>query len=335
MTKELTKTSAAVTVAENEKIDRDTILRFLGQMGNNLPDHQREQFVDIAQAFNLNPFKREIYGIPYKDKFSIVIGYEVFLKRAERTAMLNGWRVWTENSGRELVAKIEIHRKDREMPFIWEVDVSEYDMGNTMWRNKPKTMLKKVVIGQGFRLCFPVELGGLPYLEEELGAITVNSETVTTGGNAIVEEPDDNDPATTESITILKDLLKHPHVDDNTRSAWLEKIDNADEGTLTSEAVQKSIAKFQAHIRKAEKEAVKAPQEPQEQPEEPKTDTTKEKALKAMHAAGTELYGENWGDNRRRLVHGVNPKKESSNDLTITEIKEIINRIELEKEESE
>lgn len=30
-------------------------------------------------------------------------------------------------------------------------------------------MLKKVAIGQGFRLAFPNELEGMPYLEEEVG----------------------------------------------------------------------------------------------------------------------------------------------------------------------
>ena len=34
----------------------------------------------------------------------------------------------------------------------------------------PNFMLKKVAIAQGFRLAFPDELGGLPYLAEELPA---------------------------------------------------------------------------------------------------------------------------------------------------------------------
>jgi hypothetical protein len=45
---------------------------------------------------------------------------------------------------------------------------SEYTQDNSMWFSKPRTMLKKVAIGQGFRLCFPDELGGMGYLEEEV-----------------------------------------------------------------------------------------------------------------------------------------------------------------------
>ena len=37
-----------------------------------------------------------------------------------------------------------------------------------MWSEKPRTMLKKVCIAQAFRLCFPVELGGMPYTADEL-----------------------------------------------------------------------------------------------------------------------------------------------------------------------
>ena len=42
-------------------------------------------------------------------------------------------------------------------------------MRNTqIWKEKPITMIKKVAIAQGFRLCFPEELGGLPYTAEEI-----------------------------------------------------------------------------------------------------------------------------------------------------------------------
>jgi len=34
----------------------------------------------------------------------------------------------------------------------------------------PKFMLKKVAIAQGFRLAFPVEMGGMPYIPEEISA---------------------------------------------------------------------------------------------------------------------------------------------------------------------
>jgi len=36
------------------------------------------------------------------------------------------------------------------------------------WADKPYTMIKKVAMAQGFRLCFSDELGGMPYTADEL-----------------------------------------------------------------------------------------------------------------------------------------------------------------------
>jgi phage recombination protein Bet len=135
--------------------------------------------------FNLNPFKREIYCTSYGQgeyrKTSIIIGYEVYIKRAERTGQLDGWQVVTSGSvkNQDLKATITIYRKDRKYPFIHEVDYIEYAQKtfdkktnthviNSMWSQKANTMLKKVAMSQGFRLCFADELGGMPYDSSEL-----------------------------------------------------------------------------------------------------------------------------------------------------------------------
>lgn len=151
---------------------------------------EKNQFLQLCKAFRLNPYKREIYAIVYGNGVyrtcSIVIGYEVFLKRAYQSRFLDGWKVWVEGEiNKDDVTKstmkgcIEINRKDWTRPFYHEVLFSEY-VGlkynsttskkeiNSMWLSKPVTMIKKVVIGQGFRFCFPEELEGIPYFEEEL-----------------------------------------------------------------------------------------------------------------------------------------------------------------------
>lgn len=159
MTKELQKV---------EPVEMDVINDYLTSFGNTLKPHHRKQFIEICRGFNLNPFKREVYGIQYGQNFNIIVGYEVYLKRAEMTHQLAGWKVWTEGSGAALIAKIEIERHDWKKPFVHEVELCEYDQGNTMWKKKTKTMLKKVVTAQGFRLAFPSEFGGMPYTSDEL-----------------------------------------------------------------------------------------------------------------------------------------------------------------------
>ena len=138
----------------------------------NLLKNEYELGVKVANEFGLNPLKREIYLIGYGQgdgrKLSVIIGYEVFLKRAERIGSLDGWNCETYVHDEDLIAKTTIHRKDRKFPFVWEVNISEYDQGNKMWKEKPRTMLKKVCIAQAFRLCYPEELGGMPYTADEL-----------------------------------------------------------------------------------------------------------------------------------------------------------------------
>lgn len=121
----------------------------------------------IVKTLNLNPFTREVHFIKYSqnDKMAIVVGYEVYLKRAERTGKLNGWKAVV--SADKTTATVTIWRKDWKEPFEWEVALSEFDKKQSTWKAIPTFMGKKVAIAQGFRLCFPDELGGLPYTEEE------------------------------------------------------------------------------------------------------------------------------------------------------------------------
>lgn len=145
---------------------------------NNYPSLTKEQFnlfVATARECCLNPVKREVYAVVYNDsrsgekKMNIITGYEVYLKRAERTGKLNGWECHTDGQGQQMKAVVTIDRKDWEHPFKHEVYMSEYNTGKSLWASKPITMLKKVAMAQAFRLAFPDELGGMPYTSDELG----------------------------------------------------------------------------------------------------------------------------------------------------------------------
>lgn len=164
-----------------EKISEKDLTSFLDVMGlaTKLNEKEKIQYLHIANAYGLNPFKKEIHVSKYGDTLSIVVGYETYIKRAERSGQLNGWNVITEGKAEDnsLKAIITIYRKDRGMPFVHEVYYSEYvqktNQGfiNKFWQ-KPITMIKKVAMSQGFRLCFADELGGMPYSNEETGVVT-------------------------------------------------------------------------------------------------------------------------------------------------------------------
>lgn len=147
---------------------------YLKSMGMRLPDKYAAQFIDVAQAYGLNPIKREIYAVGYGDNWNVITGYEVYLKRAERTGKLDGWKCTVDGQGNSMRATITIYRKDWTHEFCHTVLFGECAQRkkdgnlNGMWAKMPSFMLKKVAIAQGFRLCFSDELGGMPYTGDEL-----------------------------------------------------------------------------------------------------------------------------------------------------------------------
>jgi phage recombination protein Bet len=142
----------------------DALDKFLPSV--NLNERDKIAFLQIARGFGLNPFKREIYAITYGNKTTIVTGYEVYLKRAERSGKLDGWSCDVTEDGKK--ATCVIHRKDWRKPLVHVVYVDEARQESPIWKKMPKFMLRKVAIGQAFRLAFPDELGGMPYLSEEV-----------------------------------------------------------------------------------------------------------------------------------------------------------------------
>ena len=147
----------------------ELVIDYLKSMGLSVDDDQAKKFITIAKSMNLNPFLKEIYAIPYGKNWNIIVGYEVYIKRAARSGKLDGWRAWVEGSLKDgnLKGCVEIKVKGWDSPFYHEVYFEEYNQNNTMWKSKPRTMIQKVAISQGFRLAFPEELSGMPYTAEE------------------------------------------------------------------------------------------------------------------------------------------------------------------------
>jgi phage recombination protein Bet len=164
-------------IAKIEGVTKNELISYMDVMGLSatLTEQEKINFLNISQAFGLNPFKREIYCSKYGNQTSIIVGYETYIKRAERSGQLDGWNVVTEGKveDKSLKAIITIYRKDRKYPFVHEVYYSEYvqvtrDNVVTKFWQKSFTMIKKVAMAQGFRLCFSDELGGIPYTKEEM-----------------------------------------------------------------------------------------------------------------------------------------------------------------------
>ena len=162
-----------VATSEQNQITSKLLSDYFATLTDKLTDVQRNQFAAVAQAFGLNPFKREIYATTYRNKdgqtvMSIVTGYEVYLKRAEMNPNYNGFETNFQVVNGEMGCTCKVYRKDRTMPVTSTVWMSEYSTGRSLWASKPRMMLEKVAIATAFRRAFPCDFGGMPYTTDEL-----------------------------------------------------------------------------------------------------------------------------------------------------------------------
>ncbi|MHB8569653.1 MAG: phage recombination protein Bet [Metallibacterium sp.] len=245
--------SNELTVMQKKQIATQDFERsaneYLSMLGFKYTPDEAKKFLEICQAFQLNPFKHEIYGIKGwdsehgKDILTIIVGYESYLKRAERTQLLDGWdkSVEKDENGNIMSATITIYRKDRKYPFKHTVYFNEFARrkkdGSLMknWATMPVFMLEKVVIAQGFRMCFPDEMGGLPYIEEEIQEIILNEDK----GNAkpFVEMPK-------EKVTEKEKVIDAEFTEQKSN----EKQKAKEPITFTEEAIAKVFTDIQASV---------------------------------------------------------------------------------------
>jgi len=161
-------------------VSRELLLQYLSGLTDfpRLSEADRERFIQTAISCQLNPYKREIHVKILTEgglvKAQPITGYEVYLRKAENTGLIDGWRAWTEGTGDSLKAIVEIRRKDWANPFrhevYWVEAVQKDESGKItgFWERMPRLQLKKVAISQGFRLCFANDIGGMPYELAEL-----------------------------------------------------------------------------------------------------------------------------------------------------------------------
>ena len=202
-------------------------------------DQELYVFMETAKLYGLNPVKREIYFVKYgNNPGQTLIGYEYYLRRAEETGQLNGWKVAFAKDEFGEKAVVTIHRKDRDHPFVWEVYRQEVDKKQALWTIMPMFMTKKVAIAQAFRLAFPEQLGGAPFIQEE---VVVNGEVVDVKPEPVKKPKEKPKPKPAKPVKeeakiedapppphedLLKqvvDLKKELHITD--RNAWAKLIE--------------------------------------------------------------------------------------------------------------
>ena len=209
MAKENTNTAVATVNKENE-VTQQLLMDYLKQTNSNLMPNEQAQFMAIAKAFNLNPWKREVYAIAYGQgngrKLSIIVGYEVYLRRAEEFPQYDGFETEFNGEGPNMCCTCKVYRKDRTRPTGATVFLKEYSQNNSMWNTKTHVMLEKVAIATAMRRAFPSEFNGMPYIADELpDNMTMSKEEMYATNRKMLSEAKKD---------IVKDIVKDSDAED-------------------------------------------------------------------------------------------------------------------------
>lgn len=170
------------------ELSADTVKRHLVRGNGTVSDQEVMMFLELCRAQRLNPFVNDAYLIKYgSSPASIVTGWQTFLKRAEKHEQFDGYEagVVVLSPDRKQVVRrqgtlilpdeqlvggwAKVYRKDRGRHVEIELNLSEYDKQQSIWKTMPGTMIRKTALSQGLREAFPDALAGL-YSGEELGA---------------------------------------------------------------------------------------------------------------------------------------------------------------------
>lgn len=180
MENQLTTINDAKLIFDPQNLTKKTIKKYLCPEAS---DQELTMGLQIAKTYGLNPLKREVYFVKYKAEqpMQVLVGYEVYLKRAERSGKYNGLEITSQGSIKDgnLKAIVKVFRKDWDHPLVHEAHYSEYvqmkkdfktgvETPNKFWASKPITMIKKVAVSQSFRMAFPDEFDGMPYTSDEV-----------------------------------------------------------------------------------------------------------------------------------------------------------------------
>ena len=180
------------------KLSYSIVRKYLTKGNADVTDQELVQFISVCKFNKLNPFLNEAYLIKFKSargdgNAQMVVSKEAFFKRAEASEQYDGIEAGIIVLRGDNVVELEgcfrqakdvllggwakVYRKDRRMPTVSKVNLSEYDKGNSIWNEKKATMICKIAKVQALREAFPSQLGAM-YTKEETTALEQQAKQV-------------------------------------------------------------------------------------------------------------------------------------------------------------
>ncbi|RDY22851.1 phage recombination protein Bet [Romboutsia maritimum] len=176
--------NTALTLAEfktetGQLLNVETVKNYLVSGNGNVTDQEVLMFIELCKAQHLNPFIREAYLIKFgSSQANIVVGKDVFVKRAYRNPNFDGMRAgiviirqdggmdYREGSlkapGETLIGGwCQVYLKDIPHPVRSEVSLEEYSKSQATWKQMPCVMIRKCAVVTALREAFPEDLQGM------------------------------------------------------------------------------------------------------------------------------------------------------------------------------
>lgn len=166
------------------KLTYGNVRQYLTRGNGNVSDTEVGLFISLCKYNSLNPFLNEAYLVKFGSQpAQMIVSKEAYFKRAESNPEYEGIEsgVIIQNEAGEiqelaggfvppraylLGAWAKVYRKGFRVPITAKVNLSEYDKGQSIWKEKKATMIEKVAKVQALREAFPSQLGAM-YTEEE------------------------------------------------------------------------------------------------------------------------------------------------------------------------
>lgn len=157
-----TKASALATMASRFSVDPTKLLATLkSTVFKGASDDECMALVIVANEFNLNPFKKEIYAFPAKGGgITPVVGVDGWIRLMNQHESFDGIEFeFSEKDGKPVSCTAIIHSKGRRVPLRVTEYLSECERNTDAWKQMPRRMLRNRAICQAVRIAFSV--GGI------------------------------------------------------------------------------------------------------------------------------------------------------------------------------
>lgn len=168
-------------------LNYDMVRKHLVKGEGDVTDTELLTFISICKYNGLNPFLNEAYLVKFKGANTtaqMIVSKEALMKRAESSENFEGLRAGIIVQRGDDILELEgtfklkndtllggwaeVLRKDRRTPYKMTVSMDDYNKGQSIWKDKSSTMIRKTAIVQALREAFPSQLGAM-YTAEEKG----------------------------------------------------------------------------------------------------------------------------------------------------------------------